>query len=192
MKSFKQLSLTAALLAALAGSAIAAPVTYVVDESHTFPRFSYSHFGLSTQLSSFSKTSGKVVFDAQAKTGSVDITIDMKSVNTGFVDFNGHIQGEDFLDTAKFPTATFKSTKVVFEGDKPKSIDGVLTIKGVSKPVTLSVTSFLAMPHPMVKKPAIGANAFTTIKRSEYGAGKFAPYVGDEVRIDIALEAIAQ
>lgn len=192
MKSFKQLSLTAALLAALAGSAIAAPVTYVVDESHTFPRFSYSHFGLSTQLSSFSKTSGKVVFDAQAKTGSVDITIDMKSVNTGFVDFNGHIQGEDFLDTAKFPTATFKSTKVVFEGDKPKSIDGVLTIKGVSKPVTLSVTSFLAMPHPMVKKPAIGANAFTTIKRSEFGAGKFAPYVGDEVRIDIALEAIAQ
>jgi len=79
----------------------------------------------------------------------------------------------------------------VFEGDKPKSIDGVLTIKGVSKPVTLTVTRFLAMPHPMMKKPAIGADAFTTIKRSEFNAGKFAPYVGDEVRIDIALEAIA-
>lgn len=191
MKSLKKLSLTAALFAALATSAIAAPVTYNVDGSHTFPRFSYSHFGLSTQLSSFKNTSGKVVFDAQAKTGSVDITIDMKSVNTGFDDFNGHIQGEDFLDTAKFPTATFKSTKVTFEGDKPKSIDGVLTIKGVSKPVTLTVTSFLAMPHPMMKKPAIGANAFTTIKRSEFNAGKFAPYVGDEVRIDIAIEAIA-
>ena len=191
MKSLKKLSLTAALFAALATSAIAAPVTYNVDGSHTFPRFSYSHFGLSTQLSSFKNTSGKVVFDAEAKTGSVDITIDMKSVNTGFEDFNGHIQGEDFLDTAKFPTATFKSTKVTFEGDKPKSIDGVLTIKGVSKPVTLTVTSFLAMPHPMMKKPAIGANAFTTIKRSEFNAGKFAPYVGDEVRIDIAIEAIA-
>ena len=191
MKSLKKLSLTAALFAALATSAIAAPVTYNVDGSHTFPRFSYSHFGLSTQLSSFKNTSGKVVFDAQAKTGSVDITIDMKSVNTGFEDFNGHIQGEDFLDTAKFPTASFKSTKVTFEGDKPKSIDGVLTIKGVSKPVTLTVTSFLAMPHPMMKKPAIGANAFTTIKRSEFNAGKFAPYVGDEVRIDIAIEAIA-
>jgi len=191
MKSLKQLSLATALFAALAGSAIAAPVTYGVDSSHTFPRFSYSHFGYSTQLSSFKNTSGKVVFDAEAKTGSVDITIDMKSVNTGFEDFNGHIQGEDFLDTAKFPTATFKSTKVVFEGDKPKSIDGVLTIKGVSKPVTLTVTSFLAMPHPMMKKPAIGANAFTTIKRSEFNAGKFAPYVGDEVRIDIAIEAIA-
>ena len=192
MKSFKQLSLAAALFAALAGSAIAAPVTYNVDGSHTYPRFSYSHFGYSTQLSSFKSTSGKVVFDAEAKTGSVDITIDMKSVNTGFDDLNGHIQGEDFLDTAKFPTATFKSTKVVFEGDKPKSIDGVLTIKGVSKPVTLTVTRFLAMPHPMMKKPAIGADAFTTIKRSEFNAGKFAPYVGDEVRIDIALEAIAQ
>ena len=191
MKSLKSLSLITAVFAALAGSAIAAPVTYNVDESHTFPRFSYSHFGLSTQLSSFSKTSGKVVFDAQTKTGSVDITIDMKSVNTGFADFNGHIQGEDFLDTAKFPTATFKSTKVTFDGDKPKSIDGTLTIKGVSKPVTLTVTSFLAMPHPMMKKPALGANAFTTIKRSEFNAGKFAPYVGDEVRIDIALEAIA-
>ncbi len=191
LKQIKKLSLATALFAALAGSAIAAPVTYNVDGSHTFPRFSYSHFGLSTQLSSFKNTSGKVVFDAEAKTGSVDITIDMKSVNTGFEDFNGHIQGEDFLDTAKFPTATFKSTKVTFEGDKPKSIDGVLTIKGVSKPVTLTVTSFLAMPHPMMKKPAIGANAFTTIKRSEFNAGKFAPYVGDEVRIDIALEAIA-
>lgn len=195
MKSFKQikkLSLVTALFAALAGSAIAAPVTYGVDSTHTFPRFSYSHFGYSTQLSSFKNTSGKVVFDAEAKTGSVDITIDMKSVNTGFDDFNGHIQGEDFLDTAKFPTATFKSTKVVFEGDKPKSIDGVLTIKGVSKPVTLTVTSFQAMPHPMMKKPALGANAFTTIKRSEFGAGKYAPYVGDEVRIDIAIEAMAQ
>ncbi len=129
MKSFKQLTLATALFAAMAGSAIAAPVTYNVDGSHTFPRFSYSHFGYSTQLSSFKNTSGKVVFDAEAKTGSVDISIDMKSVNTGFEVFDGHIQGEDFLDTAKFPTATFKSTKVVFEGDKPKSIEGNLTIK---------------------------------------------------------------
>jgi len=192
MTSFKQLSLAAALAAALVAPAIAAPQTYVVDSSHTFPRFSYSHFGYSTQLSSFKNTSGKVVFDAEAKTGSVDITIDMKSVNTGFDDFNGHIQGEDFLDTAKFPTATFKSTKVVFEGDKPKTIEGQLTIKGVTKPVTLTVTSFQAMPHPMMKKPALGANAYTVIKRSEFNAGKYAPYVGDDVRIDIAVEAIAQ
>jgi polyisoprenoid-binding protein YceI len=190
MTSLKQLS-AAVAIALAAGSALAAPVTYNVDSSHTFPRFSYSHFGYSTQLSSFSNTTGKVVLDAEAKTGSVDISIDMKSVNTGSADFNGHIQGEDFLDTAKFPTATFKSTKVVFEGDKPKAIEGNLTIKGVTKAVTLTVTGFQAIPHPMMKKPALGANAFTTIKRTEFNAGKYAPYVGDEVRIDIAIEAVA-
>ena len=192
MKSFKQISAALALVTLAAGSAMAAPVTYTVDGSHTFPRFSYSHFGYSTQLSSFGKTTGTVVFDAQAKTGAVDIVIDTTTVNTGFADFNGHIQSEDFLDTAKFPKATFKSTKVVFEGDKPASIEGQLTIKGVTKPVTLTVTSFQAMPHPMMKVPAMGANAFVTIKRSEYNAGKYAPYVGDEVRIDIAIEAQAK
>jgi len=191
MKSIKRIAAALAFTGALA-SAVAAPVTYGVDGTHTFPRFSYSHFGYSTQLSSFSKTTGKVVFDAEAKKGSVDIVIDMKSVNTGFADFNEHIQGEDFLDTAKFPQATFKSTKVVFDGDKPQSIEGQLTIKGVTKPVTLTVTSFQAMPHPMMKKPALGANAFTVIKRSEFNAGKYAPYVGDDVRIDIAIEAMAQ
>ena len=191
MKSIKRIAAALAFTGALA-SAVAAPVTYGVDGTHTFPRFSYSHFGYSTQLSSFSKTTGKVVFDAEAKKGSVDIVIDMKSVNTGFSDFNEHIQGEDFLDTAKFPQATFKSTQVIFEGDKPKSIEGQLTIKGVTKPVTLTVTSFQAMPHPMMKKPALGANAFTVIKRSEFNAGKYAPYVGDDVRIDIAIEAMAQ
>ena len=190
MKSFKQLS-AALALTSLASIAAAAPQTYVIDSSHTFPRFSYSHFGYSTQLSSFSNTQGKVVFDAEARTGSVEVEIDIKSVNTGFADFNGHLQGEDFLDTARFPKATFKSTRVVFEGDKPKAIEGQLTIKGVTKPVTLTVTSFQAMPHPMVKKPAIGANAFTQIKRSEFNAGKYVPYVGDDVRIDIAIEAIA-
>ena len=192
MQAIRQLTSTVALTAGLLGSAFAAPMTYGVDGTHTFPRFAYSHFGYSTQLSSFKKTSGTVVFDAEAKTGSVDITIDMTSVNTGFDVFDGHIQGEDFFDTAKFPTATFKSTKVVFEGDKPKSVEGNLTLKGVTLPVTLTVTSFQAMEHPMMKKPAIGANAYTTVKRSAFNAGKYAPYVGDDVRIDIALEAIAK
>ena len=191
MTQLNRLAAALAFATVAATSAIAAPQTYVVEGTHTFPRFSYSHFGYSTQLSRFDKTTGTVVFDAEGKTGAVDIVIDMTSVNTGFTDFNGHIQGEDFLDTAKFPKATFKSTKVVFEGDKPKAIEGNLTIKGVTKPVTLTVTSFQAMPHPMMKKPALGANAFTTIKRTEFNAGKYAPYVGDDVRIDIAIEAVA-
>ncbi|HEX5393425.1 MAG TPA: YceI family protein [Rhodocyclaceae bacterium] len=182
----------ATLAAGIAGSAVAAPVTYAIDGSHSFPRFSYSHFGYSTQLSKFNKTSGKIVFDAEAKTGAVDVVIDMKSVDTGYDVFNGHIQGDDFLDTAKYPTATFKSTAVKFDGDKPVAIEGNLTMKGVTKPVTLTVTRFQRMPHPMLKKDAIGADAITTVKRSEFNAGKYAPYVGDDVTINIAVEAIQQ
>lgn len=192
MKKLSQLTSVLALAAALSSPAFAAPETYAVEGTHTYPRFSYSHFGYSTQLSRFNKTTGKVVFDKAAKTGFVDIVIDTQSVDTGYATFNEHIQGEDFLDTAKYPTATFKSTKVVFEGDKPVAVEGKLTLKGVTKPVTLTVTSFQAMPHPMLKKDAIGANAFTVVKRSEFNAGKYAPYVGDEVRIDIALEAIKE
>jgi polyisoprenoid-binding protein YceI len=190
MTTINRIAAALAFASLAATTAIAAPKTFEVDGSHTFPRFAYSHFGYSTQISRFDNTSGTVVFDADAKTASVDISIDMKSVNTGFVDFNGHIQGEDFLDTAKFPKATFKSTKVNFQDGKPASIEGQLTIKGITKAVTLTVTSFQAMAHPMLKKDAIGANAFTVIKRSEFNAGKYAPYVGDEVRIEIALEAI--
>jgi polyisoprenoid-binding protein YceI len=101
--------------------------------------------------------------------------IDTRSVNTGSAIFNEHIQGEDFLDTAKYPTATFKSTKVVFEGDKPAKIEGNLTLKGMTKPVTLTVTSFQAMPHPMLKKDAIGANAWTVVKRSEFNMRQVRP-----------------
>lgn len=186
------LVLAAAAIATLSANVAAAPETYAIEGTHTFPRFSYSHFGYSKQLSRFNKTSGKIVLDKEAKTGSVEVTIDMKSVDTGYELFNGHIQGEDFLDTAKYPTATFKSTAVRFEGDKPVAIDGQLTIKGVTKAVTLSVDSFQAMPHPILKKDAIGANASTKIKRTEFNAGKYAPNVGDEVTIDIAVEAIKQ
>ena len=187
----KKLTLTA-ILAALSAPALAAPETFVIDANHTFPSFSYSHFGYSVQTSRFNKTSGKVVLDKVARTGSVDVTIDMKSVDTGSVLFNEHIQGEDFLDTAKNPTATFKSTSVKFEGDKPSAVEGNLTLKGISRPVTLKVSAFQAMPHPMMKKDAIGANATTTVKRSDFNAGKYAPHVGDEVTINIAIEAIKE
>lgn len=192
MQKLTKLSAALILAAAAAAPALAAPETYVVEPNHTFPRFSYNHLGYSVQLSRFDKATGQVVFDKAAKTGSVDITIDAKSVSTGSALFNEHIQAEDFLDTAKHPTATFKSTKVKFEGDKPATIDGNLTLKGITKPVTLTISSFQNMPHPMVKKDAIGANAWTVVKRTDFNMGKNAPYVGDEVRIDIALEAIKQ
>jgi len=192
MQKLSKLTAALILAAVAAAPALAAPETFAVDSTHTFPRFSYNHLGYSIQMSRFDKATGTVTLDKAAKTAAVDIVIDTKSVNTGSATFNEHIQGEDFLDTAKHPTATFKSTKVVFEGDKPVSIDGNLTLKGVTKPVTLKVTSFHAMPHPMLKKDAIGANATTKVKRTDFNMGKNVPYVGDEVTIDIALEAVKQ
>ena len=186
----KYLALLAA--AGFSMSAMAAPETYVIDGSHTFPRFEYSHFGFSTQISRFDTTTGKIVLDRAAKSGSVDVVIDTKSVNTGFALFNKHIQGEDFLDTAKFPTITYKSTKLNFSGDKLASVDGNLTIKGITKPVTLTVTSFHCMPHPMLKKDACGANAVAKIMRSDFNAGKYAPNVGDELTLTFAVESIKE
>lgn len=172
---------------------IAASETFIVDGDHTFPRFSYSHFGLSTQLSQFSNTSGIVVLDQVASTAEVNIEIDMTSVSTGSTLFDEHIQDADFLDTAQYPTATFKSSRVHFNDGEPVALEGDLTIKGITKPVTLTVTNFTKMPHPMVEgKDAIGADAHASIKRSEFNAGKYAPHVSDEVTISIALEAIQQ
>ncbi|MFM7226752.1 MAG: YceI family protein [Betaproteobacteria bacterium] len=192
MKIISRVIVSLALSSAVISPVLAAPATYGVEPNHTFPRFSYSHLGFSTQQSRFDKTTGTVVFDKEGKTGSVDITIDTRSVNTGSALFNQHIQAEDFLDTAKYPAVTFKSSKVVFEGDKPVSIEGDLTMKGVTKRVTLTVTRFLAAPHPIQKKDTIGADAYTIVKRTDFNMGKYAPAVSDEVRIDIAIEALKQ
>ena len=181
-----------AIAASLSNAAFAAPETYILDNKHTLPRFEYNHLGYSTQLSRFDKVSGKIIVDLAAKTGSVDVTIDAKSVNTGSPLFNEHIQGEDFFDTAKYPAITYKSSKLKFDGDKLASVEGDLTIKGVTKPVTLTVTSFQCMPHPMLKKDACGANATAKIKRSEFNMGKNAPYVSDEVTLSIPVESVKE
>lgn len=168
---------------------LAVPETYTIDENHTLPRFSYNHFGYSTQLSRFDKASGKIIIDRQAKTGSAEVTIDTTSVNTGSSLFNEHIRGEDFLDTAKYPTATFISNTFQFNGDQLVAVDGTLTLKGITKPVILTVTSFHCMPHPILKKDACGANATTVVKRTEFNMGKYAPNVSDEVTLTIPVEA---
>lgn len=183
---------TLAIAASLSGAAFAAPETYIIQNAHTFPRFEYNHLGYSNQVSRFDKTTGTIVIDRAAKSGSVDVVIDTRSVNTGLPLFNEHIQGEELFDTAKYPTITFKSKKLKFDGDNLASMDGELTIKGVTKPVTLTVTSFHCKPHPMLKKDACGANATTKIKRSEFNVSKHVPYVSDEVTLTIPVEAIKE
>jgi polyisoprenoid-binding protein YceI len=176
----------------LPAAAAAAPETYVIDNTHTYPRFEYSHFGYSTQSHRFTKTSGKIVIDRAARSGSIDVTIDAKSVDTGYALFNEHIQAEDFFDTARYPTITFKADRLKFDGDRLVAADGQLTIKGVTRPVTLTVTSFHCMPHPIAKKDACGANAVARVKRSEFNMGKHAPAVSDEVTIHVPVEAIRE
>jgi polyisoprenoid-binding protein YceI len=181
-----------ALATLVSAPAFAAPETFTIDGTHTYPRFEYNHLGYSNQVHRFTKTTGTVTWDRTAKTGAVDITIDATSVDTGYALFNQHIQGADFFDTATHPTISFKSTAVKFDGDKPVAVDGNLTIKGVTKPVTLTVTSFHNAQHPMLKKDAIGANAVAKLKRSEFNMGKNVPYVSDEVALSISLEAFKQ
>jgi polyisoprenoid-binding protein YceI len=176
----------------LATAASAAPETYAIDTTHTYARFSYSHLGFSTQLSRFDKTSGTITYDAAAHTGSVDVVIDTTTVDSGYSTFNEHLRGADFLDTTTFPTATFKSTAVKFSGDKLVAVEGNLTIKGITKPVTLTVTSFQAARNPIMQKDEVGANATVSIKRTDFNAGKYVPAVSDDVELSIAVEAFKQ
>jgi polyisoprenoid-binding protein YceI len=189
----KKFAIAALLITTLASSTVfAGPETYVIDPNHSMPRFEYSHFGYSTQLSRFDKATGKIIIDRAAQTGSVDVVIDATTVDSGFPLFNTHLQDEDFFDTSKYPTITFKSTNVKFDGDKVASVDGDLTVKGVTKPVTLTLLSFFCMPHPMLKKDACGATATTKIKRTDFNMGKYVPYVSDEVTLTIPVEAVKE
>lgn len=176
--------------AALASGVSAAPESYSIDPTHSAARFGYEHLGWTYQQHRFDQMTGKIIYDKAAKTGSVDVTIDAKSVNTGYAVFNGQIQAEDMFDTAKYPTITYKSTGVKFEGDKVVSIDGDLTIKGITKPVTLTVTSFVSGPHPVQRKrESIGANAVAKIKRSDFNILKQLPIVADEVALSFTVQA---
>jgi polyisoprenoid-binding protein YceI len=180
------------IAASLTTAAYAAPETYNLEPTHSLPRFEYNHLGYSQQLSRFDKISGKIIIDSAAKTGSVEVSIDANSVDTGYDTFNGHLKGEDFFDTAKYPTITYKSNKVNFDGDKVASIEGELTVKGVTKPVTLTVKSFKCAEHPMIHKMACGVTATAVVKRSEFNMAKAVPYVGDEVTLTLPVEAIKQ
>jgi len=192
MRSIIRLVAGVTMAGMMASPVLAEPVTYGIDSTHTFPRFSYDHMGFSTQVNRFKNTTGTIVYDKDANTAEVNIVIDMTSVETGAESFNGHIQGEEFFDTANYPEATFTSTQVHFEEGAPVAIDGELTIKGIAKEVTLDVHRFINTEHPMLQRDAIGADASVTVKRSDFNADKYAPAISDEVRIDIALEAIAQ
>jgi polyisoprenoid-binding protein YceI len=182
------------MIVALAGGLVSLPAwsadSYTIDPRHTFPIYEISHFGWSTQRGRFDKTSGKIVLDRAAKTGSVDVTVDAASVDTGVDKLNEHLASADFFNVAKFPTIVFQASNIVFDGDTPASVPGEITILGVTKPATLTITRFSCGQHPMLKKEVCGADASTTIKRSEFGMTKYVPALGDEVNLLINVESI--
>ena len=182
------------IVAVLAGfvfqTASAEPMSYTIDSTHTLPRFEYSHMGFSVQSSRFNKASGTITIDRSAKTGSADIVIDARSIDTGVPMLNANIQGRDLLDVINHPNITFKSSSFAFRGDELASVSGELSIKGVTRPVELTVQSFVCKPHPRLGVEACGAVATTTIKRTDFGVSAFIPLVSDDLRLVIPVEAI--
>jgi polyisoprenoid-binding protein YceI len=182
-----------ALLAAVFASSAAFADTYKIDPGHTFPSFEADHFGgLSNWRGKFDKTDGTIVVDRASKSGTVDITIDATSLDFGHTKLNEHAKGPDMFDVTKFPNATYKG-KLVFKGDVPTSVDGELTLHGVTKPVTLHISQFKCIQHPMLKREVCGADASATFNRADFGVD-YGVKMGfkPEVKLAIQVEAVKQ
>ena len=180
----------ASMVALMSATAFAAPVTYVLDPAHTYPSFAADHMGgLSVWRGKFTATSGKVVYDKAAKAGTIDVTVQMSSVDFGMPKLNEHAKSAEIFDTAKFPTATFSGKFTKFNGDAPTEAQGTFSMHGVSKPLTLTINSFLCKPNPMSKKEVCGADASATFNRSDYGVN-FGDKYGfkQEVKLQIQVE----
>jgi polyisoprenoid-binding protein YceI len=190
MKSIKS-CLFAAIIGCAGLPAMAAPENYTIDPTHTYPSLEFSHMGMSVWRGKFNKSAGKVVLDRAGRTGTVDVTIDVSSINFGLAAMDEKARSDDFFDTDKFPTATYKG-KIRFSGEKPAAVDGQITIRGIARPATLTINLFNCMPHPMLKKEVCGADAEGELNWSEYGM-KFSQYgQGDagKVRLRIQVEAL--
>jgi polyisoprenoid-binding protein YceI len=188
-----QRTLLAAALALTSVSAFAAAETYTIDSGHTQTTFTWNHLGFSNPSAGFDKIEGTITYDAADPTrSSVDVTIPIDSINTHVEKFNTHMKSADLFDAAKFPTATFKSTAIKTGASKGTfKVTGDLTVHGVTQSVILDATLNGAGQHPMKKVPAIGFDAHTTIKRSDFGIDYAVPNVGDEIHIRITTEATA-
>ena len=191
---------TAAAPADAAAAAPAAPEaaaiqiaagTYKLDPTHTDVLVQWSHMGFSNPSAHFGNADGTLVYDAaDVGKSSVEVTLPLSGLNSFTAKFDEHLRSADFFDAAKFPTATFKSTKVEAAGTNKLTVTGDLTVKGVTKPVVLDVTVNGAGEHPMAKVPAVGFDATATLKRSDFGMGAYVPNVGDEIKVRITTEAL--
>jgi polyisoprenoid-binding protein YceI len=160
----------ASLAALTYAAAFAAPVTYVLDPKHTYPSFAADHMGgLSVWRGKFTDTSGKVVYDKAAKSGSIEVTVNVSSIDFGNAKLDEHAKSAELLDAAKYPTATYSGQFTQFNANGPTEAQGTFTLHGVSKPLTLKINSFMCKPNPMTKQEVCGADASATFNRSDYG-----------------------
>ncbi|HVE07775.1 MAG TPA: YceI family protein [Paraburkholderia sp.] len=159
-------------LAACTSLAAAAADTYQLDPGHTFPSFEADHMGgVSVWRGKFTRSSGTVTLDRAAKTGTVEVTVDTSSIQTGNAKLDDHLRSEELLDVAKYPTAVYKGTQIGFDGDKPVEVTGTFTLHGVTRPLNLKIESFKCMQHPMLKREVCGVEASGKFDRADYGIG---------------------
>jgi len=182
-----------ALAASLSLSAFADVSMYQLDPDDTYPSFEADHIGgLSVWRGKFDKSQGAVTLDRAAKTGTVEVTTDIASVHTGSAKLDQVLQSNQFFDASKFPEATYKGT-IKFEGDKPASVVGNLTMHGVTKPLTLTIDSFKCMPHPMLKREVCGVDAVGEFERSNFGVDYGNAYgFSMKTKLLISAEALKQ
>lgn len=191
----KHASLIALLLSTTLGtSALAQPVDYTIEPTHTFVNWQARHFGVSTSRGRFDKTSGQITYDAKAKTGSVDVVIDLKSISTGVAPFDAHLRQDDYFDVERHPQAKFVSTEMRFTGDKLSEVPGHLTIRGITRPITLKARNFACYDNPFLKREVCGGDFEATVIRSQYGMVHGLPVIvpDDAISLQIQVEAVRQ
>ena len=178
-----------AALLVVASAVVAAPVSYTVDPTHSSVTAESRHFGTSTVRSHFTAKAGNITIDPAAKTGKGEIYIDIASVQTGVPKLDTHLKGADFFDAAGYPEAKFTSTSFTFDGDKVTQIAGDLTMKGKTVPVVLKGTNYNCYLSPGFKKQVCGGDFETTIKRTDWDVKYAVPFVSDETRLFVQIEA---
>lgn len=166
---------------------------YTLDSSHGYITFSYSHLGFSNPRVGFNRFDTELELDSSnPENSAVEVKIDVASIDSRVAEFNDHLNGSDFFNTAEHPTITFKSTKVEVTGENTFDVTGNLTILGTTKPVTLATTINKAANHPMRNVPTVGVSATAKLMRSEWGLGAYVPAVSDEVELSIEVELLFQ
>lgn len=177
-----------------ATAAHAAPASYAIDPTHTFANFEIDHRGAATNRVRFDKKSGTVEFDRAAKTGKVEIVLDMDSINSGTATFDKHLKSADIFNVAKFPQAKFVSDKFVFDGDKLKEVTGQLTILDKTQPVTIKANKFTCYPNAMLQnRETCGGDFEAVIDRTAFGVNYGVDYgFPKQVRLVLTIEAVKQ